>query len=221
MAKTYSKNNRQTCKVVQIKPINFYEMPVGKQRFIATVKKITREYNTNSIKPFVDLMYLENIKIYLHGTWVKVKYYKNDFPIIIRKKLKNLDLNVGDVIDFYALVKDKKIEFSYFEGEEPEYRECFSEPYALLPKLYKENITVEYCEKLIFENKGCFKRVGVGEFSKKQVKRLIAGSFHIEEYEDGISCYDIKRKSYKGKLFNHLSNIKKIKTATNSIRKAV
>ena len=120
MVKTYSKNNRQTCKIVQIKPINFYEMPVGKQLFRATIKDVKREYKFNSKKIYKEKLYFKDVQIFIKNTWVRVVetlrdiHDRTDVPIVLvgmgtaerrLQRYKHLYDRISEIVKFEPFSK--------------------------------------------------------------------------------------------------------------------
>ena len=221
MVKTYSKNNRQTCKIVQIKPINFYEMPVGKQLFRATIKDVKREYKFNSKKIYKEKLYFKDVQIFIKNTWVNVEYANNDVAIVIGKKLKQLKLNKGDTIQFNALVKNKSIEFTNVEGIRTFKKLPMGKSNATLPKSYKGKIELEVFQ-IAFKNENLWDKnyrtvsCDIETFNEK----FDFGKPYNSQDDDIEYFREIRKMSFNGKHFNHLSCIKKVVKAVTVLRKA-
>lgn len=123
--------------------INLYDIPTGKQSFIATVDCFDcEEQYYNGYSYLVDYIFFKDIQIFLDKTWYKVECPQYSVKSKIGKKLKKLDLKVGDTLSFDANVENADIPFNEFEEDVKTKKEAEDDylinclPIPPLPKSY-------------------------------------------------------------------------------------
>ena len=123
--------------------INLYDIPTGKQSFIATVDCFDcEEQYYNGWSYFVDYIFFKDVQILQDNTWHKVECPQYSVKSKIGKKLKKLDLKVGDTLSFDANVENADIPFNEFEEDVKTKKEAKDDylinclPIPPLPKSY-------------------------------------------------------------------------------------
>ncbi len=150
------------------KSIYLHKIKEGKHTFKAKVKEIKQgmEWLGSGTNGNIDnFVYFKDINVLLKGKWYSVNCCGNSFRAKLEKELSELNLKPDDTICFNAEAIDDLVEFLFIEGRNEEYINFWEstgdintvshdEPFAILPKSYKGNIAIGYCEAFFddFEN---------------------------------------------------------------------
>lgn len=196
-----------------LKVINLFDIPLGKQSFTATVQKITKEaesdYFGNTV--YVPYVCFKNIKVLVEKTWYKVESAGITIKSKIGKRLEKLNLESEDLVAFDAKVENEMIEFFNVEGKDDINEEIDGEPVEYLPKDYKGTIIVEFYETEFTP----VERISKNNFTKVYNRRGFNKkykNFYCKREANGKSLGYYKEPQamyYQGKSIKNLSNIEK------------
>lgn len=209
-----------------LKTINLYEIPIGKQSFIATIEKLRDEtefgYWNNLIE--IPYVYLNNIRILIDKVWYNVECSGNEVRSKVGKRLKKLNLEENDIISFNANVECELISFCDIEGEnstdiDKEHSKTQDEwfldefyiPRTVLPKNYKGTVFVDVYETEF--------RYSFREYKDNYTLRLSRQSFdkgikelnfkHTNPNNTHVHFSEVQRTYYEGRKIKNLSDIEK------------
>ena len=171
--------------------IKLYDIPTGKQCFIATVEKIVEEDEVNYYGNLIPVpyIYLKNIKILIDKSWFYIDCSNVPIRSKIGKRLEKLELEREDIIN----------------------EEVDSEPVEYLPKDYKGTIIVEFYETEFTP----IERISKNNFTKVYDRRGFNKkykNFYCKREANGKSKGYYKEPQamyYQGKSIKNLSNIEK------------
>lgn len=204
----------ETIENIQQQTINLYELPTGKQSFIATIGAVRIEkeddYWYNEID--VPYIYLKNIRIFLNNSWFNVEQSGNFVRSKIGKRLQKLELEENDIIAFDAIVERKECEFWGIEGEVTLEDTDIYEPVYILPRSYNGDVKVKIYHTEFSKYggrnwKGNFEVVRDRAFFDKEVKEI---NTKIEATNSQNGYYrHIDSMSFTGRILKNFSNIEK------------
>jgi len=124
--------------------ISLHELPIGKQRFRATVNKIVYEKTLDccGVEILTPYLHLKDLKILISNTWVDVNCSGNSIRSKIGKRIADLGyLCEEDILCFDAQVRDCSVQFKLVEGEDIiDENNLYYSPFGILPKNYEGNI---------------------------------------------------------------------------------
>lgn len=203
-----------------LKRFNFFEIPVGKQFFTATVEDIynTIEYSYHGNKEIpVQYLYLTDLKNLIDDNFVDVECANVPIVSKIGKRLEKLNLEKGDVISFNAQVYEQEISFYYLEGEEPPFNS--NEKFPFLPKSYKGKIIAEIYETGFWDTHRLWKRDYTKYYSRSKFNKVYEKlNINRKATDTQPGLYRKSELSYIGRGIKNLSHItKQSKTDLSSI----
>lgn len=198
------------------KSIELFNLPIGRQSFIATVDKICTESEINYHGYDVDVpyVYLKNIKVLIGVEWFNVK---NDYQKIkskIGKRLEKHNLEEEDIITFDAQVEESEKEFFYFDnrniqgGKKGRIEEDSTD---ILPNKYNGDIKLEIYSTTFNQFKRLDKENYTDWISKKDLSKAIKEyNYKIEPTKKKVGCFcKISSAFFENRVIKNLSNIDK------------
>ena len=186
------------------KTINYFDLPTGKQQFIATVDKFSLEeemrYNPRSrsyYEVYVQYVYFKEVQILIGNDWHNVVNIEFPLKSKVGKKIDKLGLNEEDIISFFAVVQAKR-EMLADDNIPKTYNDTvFLEIYETEFTIFNERISKEnYCDY-----------VSVEDFKYLKKKNQLNVECEATEKRDGF--YRETTPYIWGKQVANLSSIEK------------
>ena len=148
----------------ELKTINYFDIPLGKQYFIATIEKfgseLEQKYNPRCHRYYdtnVPYVYFKDVKILINQTWHEIQNIEFPLKSRIGKKIEKLNLSEEDTISFSAKVVSNLKELV---GE------------ITLPETYNDSVELEIYETEFSVDDRLSKDNYTSTISVKEFKKL-------------------------------------------------
>ncbi len=187
--------------------INHFELPIGKQSFIASVEAIRNEeednyYGNMIVVPYI---YFKDIKIIIDDKLVDVETSGIPVRSKIGKKLSRLNLKENDIISFNARVYRQDIEFYHWDNQD-------NPTIYHLPKNYKGTIKFKIYATTFSKYGGRLEKMNyTEETDREEFERVYKDlNFKIRATDNQNGLFqEVQNKYYNGRKIKYLSHIVK------------